>query len=682
MRNSLSIGLIVCAVNVFAQDFPRKEFNLEKLVDEIFPIQDLDLNYQELYENMAQLLSNPLDLNTVTNEQLRALFVVTETEVNSFLKYREENGPLLSVYELQAIPGWSRDTFDNIIPFVTVYDAQSRFNSSILRRMAKEENNYLVVRYERVLENKKGYSPKTDSAQRYSGSPDKLYMRYRVARSNDFSAGFTLEKDPGEAMKWSPSQKQYGFDFNSFHAQIQNKGKLKNLIIGDYQSQFGQGLILGSVFGFGKNSETVTTTRRSNLGFLPYASLNENTFLRGGAISYALHENITIHAFGSHLFKDATLNNPDGENSHISSLSTTGLHRTPTELLTRKKVGEMNIGAVLQFKKQSLDAGLIFHQTDFTPSLLRNQNPYNQFSFNGNQNRNVGVYLNYSWSNFTFFSEAAQTLGHGKALTAGLLGNFSNNLELSLLYRNFAKDFYSFYSNAFSESTSPQNEKGFYWGWKYAFNKKYSASGYMDLFQFPWLRYRGYAPSEGSEWLLRFNYAPSKKMLFFVQIREETKIRNFSDETTLYHYAQGIKRNYWINWDYTASPNLSFKTRAQFSSYDLNGFTRGFALVQDVSFSMDRWSFSFRYALFDTDNYDNRLYVYERDVWLAYSFPAYSGVGLRNYALVQFKLSQKMDVWFRWSHVRYTDRTEIGSGGEALSGNTGNDVKFQVRMRF
>ena len=87
-------------------------------------------------------------------------------------------------------------------------------------------------------------------------------------------------------------------------------------------------------------------------------------------------------------------------------------------------------------------------------------------------------------------------------------------------------------------------------------------------------------------------------------------------------------------------------------------------------------------ALFDTDNYDNRLYVYERDVWLAYSFPAYSGVGLRNYALVQYKLSQKMDVWFRWSHVRYTDRTEIGSGGEALSGNTGNDVKFQVRMRF
>ncbi len=683
MKCLILIGVVLGALNACCQDFPRKDINLEKLVDEIFTLQDGDLNYQELYENLAQLLSNPLDLNTLTREQLRAILVLTEIEVNSFLKYRQENGPILSVYELQSIPGWSRITFDHVIPFVTVYDAQSKLNATILQRMTKEENNYLVLRYERVLENKQGYNPETDSSKRYAGSPDKLYLRYRVARSNDFSVGFTLEKDPGEMMKWSPSKKQYGFDYISLHAQVQNKGKLKNLIIGDYQSQFGQGLILGSVFGFGKNSETITTTRRSNLGFLPYASINENIFLRGVAASYAIDERFLIHVFGSYLFKDGTPTPAEEENSVISSLSTTGLHRTRTELLTRKQVGEMNMGSVLQFKKQNLDAGLIFHQTDFNSGLLRNQNPYNQFSFHGYQNRNVGIYLNYSLSNFTFFSEAANTLEHGSALTAGLLGNLTNQLEVSLLYRNFAKDFYSFYSNAFSENTSPQNENGFYWGWKFAFNKKYSASGYMDLFQFPWLRYRGYAPSDGSEWLLRFNYSPSKKALFFLQFREEAKIRNLPDETTVYHYSPGIKRNYWINWDYAVSPSVSFKTRAQFSTYNLMGIrTRGFALVQDVSFSMERWSFALRYALFDTDSYDNRLYVYERDVWLAYSFPAYSGVGLRNYVLVQYKLTQKTDIWMRWSHVRYTDRSEIGSGGETSNGNTGNDVKFQVRMRF
>jgi len=682
MKKVLAAGLSIMMCNSFAQDFPRQDFNPGKLADEIFPLQDLDLNYEELYENLAQLISNPLDLNTVTREQLRSLFVVTEEKINAFMKYREENTALLSVYELQSIPGWDRATFDDIIPFVTVYDSQSKLNSSILRRIVQEKNNYLLLRYGRALENKLGYHSGTDSSQRYAGSPDKLYMRYRVARSNDFSVGFTTEKDAGEKMNWLPSQRQYGFDFTSWHVAVQNKGKIKNLVVGDFQSQFGQGLILGSVFGFGKNSETVTTVRRSNLGFLPYTSLSENLFFRGIAGSYAIGNHVTIHGFASHTFKDGTIGYIDQDNSAISSFSVSGLHRTPAELRSRQQVGETDAGVVLQYKNQVLDAGLIFHQTEFDQQVVHSPRPYNQFSFKGSENRNAGAYLNYSVANFTFFSEFAYTLNHGHAVTTGLLGNITHQLEIAMLYRNFSKDFYSFNSNAFSENTVPQNERGIYWGWKYMFSKQWSASGYMDLFQFPWLRYRGYAPSDGSEWLLRFNFSPSKNVLMFLQVREETKIRNLPEETHLYLHTNGIKRNYWINCDYEAAP-FTFKTRAQFSSYQLGGVrTHGFALVQDVSLSIKRCSLSFRYALFDTDDYDNRLYVYERDVWLAYSFPAYYGVGIRTYVLAQYKVSKKIDLWFRWSQIRYTDRVEIGSGSETIAGNTGNDIKFQARIRF
>lgn len=683
MKKVFIAGFAFTCFLSFGQDFPRTDFNLEKLADEIFPIQDLDLNYEELYENLAQLLSRPLDLNEITREQMRSLFVINEEEINSFFKFREALGPLLSVYELQSIPGWGRGTFDKIIPFVTVVDSQSKLNSSLLHRIGQEENAYLLIRVERAMETKKGFKPETDSSQKYQGSPEKLYLRYRIARMNDFSLGFTAEKDAGEPMNWSPSKKKYGFDYLSMHAQVLNKGKLKNLILGDYQAQFGQGLIFGSVFGFGKNSETITTVRRSNLGFLPYTSLNENLFFRGVAGTYALSNNIFIHGFASHTFKDGFINDPGEENSFITAFSTSGLHRTQKEIQNRKQIGETDLGGVLQFKNQSLDAGVIFNQTDFTKLLLIKPNPYNQFAFQGSRNLNAGLYLNYSFANFTFFSEVAQTMQHGNAVTAGLLGSISRKAELSLLYRNFSKDFYSFTANAFSENTQPQNEIGFYWGWKYVFNRRYSLSGYADLFRFPWLRYRGYAPSEGSEWLLRFNYSPSRNVTFFIQGREESKIRNLSDETILYQYAIGVKRNYWINCDYAVTRHLAFKTRAQFSTYDLGGkTTRGFTLVQDMNITINRWLFSMRYALFDTDNYDNRLYLYERDVWLAYSFPAYDGKGVRNYVLIQYKLSQKIDLWFRWSHVRYTDRAEIGSGGDTIEGNTRNDVKFQARIRF
>ena len=683
MKFAVYVALVALSSVSYAQDFPRKEFNLEKLADEIFPQQDLDLNYEELYENLAQLLSNPIDLNTITHEQLRSLFVISEEKINSFLAYRRENSPLLSVYELQSVPGWDRTDFDNIIPFVIVSAAETKFDLSILSRLSHEKNNYLLLRYDRTLEEKQGYQSETDSAQRYQGSPDRFYVRYRVARSNDFSFGFTAEKDPGEPMKWSPPQRQYGFDYLSLHIQLQNKGKLKNLIVGDFQCQFGQGLILGSVFGFGKNSETVTTVRRSNLGFLPYTSLNENLYFSGVAGSFELTRNFFLHTFGSHTYKDGHTNGNNDDGTIISSFPSSGLHRTLAEIQTRKQVSETDVGAVLQYKTPHIDGGLIFHGVEFNQPVVRNPSPYNQYAYTGLRNQNTGVYVNYSRGNFTFFSEAAHTVSAGSAFTAGLLGNIAGPLEIALLYRNFSRDFYSFASNAFAESTLPQNERGFYWGWKYRFNKRYAVSGYTDFFQFPWLRYRAYSPSEGSEWLLRFNYTPSKNVLMFLQIREESKTRNLSNDANLYTQANGIKRIYWINCDYSASPYLTFKTRAQFSTYQLNGVTtRGFALAQDVTASAGRWSISFRHALFDTDDYDNRIYFYERDVWLAYSFPAYFGVGVRNYVLVQYKLTRKIDIWLRWSHTRYINRTEIGSKGETIVGNTANDIKFQARISF
>ena len=681
MRKILLFCILIPAVGV-SQDFPRSDFNLEKLVDEIFPLQDLDLNYEELYENLAQVLSNPHDLNRVTQEQLRSLLVLTEEEINSFLIHRIQFGPFISVYELQAIPGWTRQTFDKVIPFLHVTEQQSRFNTSIIKRAIEEQNNYLLFRVERSLETRKGYLSGTEPSQHYAGSPEKLYARYRVSRSNDFSFGFTLEKDPGETMTWQPAQSQYGFDYISFHGQVQNKGSIVNLIVGDYQCQFGQGLVLGSVFGFGKNAETITTVRRSNLGFLPYTSASENTFLRGAASTVSISPSVYFHSFFSKALRDGNLSETEG-GSFATSLSASGLHRTPSEIEDRQKIEDIDYGGVLQYKKQTFDAGVIYHRINLASALLRNPTPYNQFSFNGSTNHDASVYLNFSWANFAFFSEAAHTFRHGVALTAGILGNMTSALEVSLLYRNFARDYYSFYPNAFAENTAPQNERGLYWGWKYKFNRKYSASGYFDMFVFPWLRYRGYAPSDGNEWLLRFNFTPSKTVNLFLQAREESKIRNLSEASTLYTTGIGVKRNFWINCDYTAPPHFTFKTRIQFSDYRLGAdITRGIAIVQDVSFSTGRWILSGRYALFDTDDYDNRIYVYEKNMWMAYSFPAYYGVGIRTFAMVHYKLTKKVDLWLRWSQTRYTDRDGIGTGTELIAGNTSNDAKFQVRIRF
>ena len=288
----------------YGQELPRKDYVFERLADEIFPVQDLDLNYEELYENLAQILTNPLDLNRATREELRSLFILSEEQLEDFIHYRNEDGPLLSVYELQSVPQFTTELINKLAPFVIVTDPAVQINRSLIRRVLHEENNYLIYRFARTQEIKKGYRAETDSSLRYEGSPDTMYARFRVAHSGDYSIGFTAEKDAGERLSWNPKQDKLGADYLSFHAQLLNKGKIRNIIMGDYQAQFGQWLLLGGGFGMGKGSESITTIRRSNLGFLPYTSLNESGFFRGAAISYDLARNISVNSFFSSVKRD------------------------------------------------------------------------------------------------------------------------------------------------------------------------------------------------------------------------------------------------------------------------------------------------------------------------------------------------------------------------------------------
>lgn len=685
MKTAAAIGTALLVTNfVCAQEYPRKEVDLERLADELFGFQDLDLNYEDLYENLALLLANPLNINRASEEEIRFVSILTEEQLQNLLNYRQECGPLISIYELQAVPGFDLETVYRMVPFFIVDDPSGKLDASLWNRILTEGDNYLIVRYERTLETKTGFTDAVSDNQRFLGDENKVYFRFRSSRPGDYSIGFTAEKDAGEQITWNPSQKQYGFDYNSFHAQVMNKGRIKNLVVGDYQSQFAQGLLLGGNFGFGKGGETITTIRRSNLGFMPYTSINETGYLRGAAITYQVHRNLYASAFYSNAWRDATIADDTTEEAFASAFQTTGLHRNQSELARRQRIREQQYGIVLNYRKGHLDAGVIFNHLGYDLPVMRNPQPYNQFTFSGVDINNIGGFVNYNFKNFTAFSEVGKTLDNGLGLTAGLIGSVTARLDIAFHYRNYQRNFYSLYSNSFAESSIPQNERGMYWGWRYRWNRKYSLAGYADLFRFPWLRYRSYAPSDGHEYLLRFNYQPTRSTSLFVQFREESKARNLSGtESTLYPTGEGVKRNLWLNCDYGTRENLRFKTRAQFSSYSINGVTTtGMIILQDVSVDFGKVSVTSRYALFDTDDYDNRQYIYERDVWLAYSMPNFSGRGIRAYAMVQYKVSRTLTFWLRYAHTRLTDRETIGSGPDTIYGDSRNDVKLQMRMRL
>ncbi|HEV8384756.1 MAG TPA: helix-hairpin-helix domain-containing protein [Candidatus Acidoferrales bacterium] len=66
------------------------------------------------------LPDKPLDLNTATVEQLKALPTVGEVAAKAIVRFREKSGPFRRVEDLLAVPGFTKKRLAKIRPYITV----------------------------------------------------------------------------------------------------------------------------------------------------------------------------------------------------------------------------------------------------------------------------------------------------------------------------------------------------------------------------------------------------------------------------------------------------------------------------------------------------------------------------------------------------------------------------------
>ena len=684
---------------MFAQTLPRPEIQVEDFVERLFNLQSSDASYEDLYEQLLLLYSNPLDLNEAGAEELRNTYILSEKQVQDFLLYRQRNGRLLSIYELQAVPSMDAQTIQALLPFVQVNETpQTQDNRSLWKRIVSEPNNSLIIRNTRVLEPQTGYSaaePNSKGAipSRYLGDPNRLFMRYRVSHSRDFSFGFTTEKDPGEQLKWNPDGRQYGMDFWSAHAMLENRGIFKKIVLGDYQYMFGQGLVYSAGFGVGKGAEPVTTVRRNSLGIRPYTSALEGMYFRGGGTSIVLR-NFEITLLGSEKRIDGNLQTTQDsiDNDFIETFATaisiTGLHRTQAELANKGNNRERMASAAVQYRHPSgsLELGVLATGIQYQYEIRRRPSFYNQFDFNGKSNGNLSFSANYQVQNFAFFGESALSRSGGSATVAGLIGSIGKGIDMSMVLRNYSADYQAFYSNAFGELSRNANEQGVYWGFKYRFHPKWQAAFYYDLFRFPYASYLSDGPSTGKEYLGRLTYTPSKTMSLFIQYRDESKLRNLSNNEGKADVLVPTRRQNWVlQADAKVNSWLSVRSRVQGSRWLQEGGadpTLGIALSQDLNLDFGKISLSNRFSLFDSDDYNNRQYLYEKNVLYAFSIPALNGRGIRWYSLLQFSPTRKIDLWIRFARTTQRDMKSIGSGLEEISQPRRTEITAQFRVKI
>ncbi|MFC7670138.1 hypothetical protein ACFQT0_24270 [Hymenobacter humi] len=481
----------------------------------------------------------------------------------------------------------------------------------------------------------------------------------------------------------------------SAHLLLQERDRLKTLALGDYQLQFGQGLLLSSGLGVGKGAETITTLRRSSVGVRAYSSLLENTFFRGGAATVQVVPTVQATAFASHKNVDANLQQAQDSlaqfDEFTSGLLYTGFHRTASEIANRHQLSETigggNLGYTSRNGNLALGATGVF--TNYGTPLLKRPEPYNRFEFSGTDNLALSLNYSYVWRNLLLFGETARSTGGGLGTVNGLLASLGPAVDAALLVRHYDADFHTLYGNAFGENTRNINETGVYFGLKVRPVARWEVSAYYDQFSFPWLRYRASAPTHGHDALVRLAYTPTKTSLLYLQLRQRLKPRDLHTADAVRPIplpGEQLRQSLLVYYNTAPTATLELRTRLQASRLRDDtglGWRRGYVLAQDLSYRLNpTLKLTARYALFDADDYDTRQYVYEHDVLLAVSIPALYGQGTRVYGIAEVRLNRSLTLWLRYAETRYRHQQTVGSGLEEIEGALRGEVKAQLRVKF
>ena len=639
-----------------------------------------DDSYQQA---LVQFRKNRVNLNTAQESELRELRILSDLQIQSLITYRKFLGSLISIYELQAVPQWDAETIRKVLPYVKVGNAIP-FSADIKQRLTGGQHS-ILVRMQQVFEKSNGFVRPDSIINRYPGSPQKLFFRYKYIYRNLLQFGITAEKDAGE--QFFKGNQREGFDFYSFHLFARKLGAIKLLALGDFTINLGQGLIHWQSLAFKKSSDITAVKRQVDI-LRPYNSAGEYNFMRGAGITVG-GENINVTAFASLRKLDGSFNTDTAQTNEdfISSLLNSGYHRTPNEAAKKNALAQTAFGGNISYKKNSFHLGINGIGFKFSVPLFRNIQPYNQYAIQGKEWYNYSVDYSYTFRNFHFFGEAAVDKRNSKAFIGGILASLDPKVDASIVYRNIEKSYQTLYGNAFTESIFPSNEKGLFTGISIKPAPILKIDAYADVFTFPWLRYRADAPSKGSEYLFQITYTPDKKFQLYTRFRNENKAINiFGFDPTNQVYIRP-KTNWRIQSSYVVNRKITLRERAEMLWFDLHEkdrSQRGLLMYAEAGYKPLSRPFSLngRLQYFITDGFDSRLYSFESDVLYSYSIPQFAGKGFRYYLNMNYDVSKKMTIWLRWAQTIYANETSVGSGLDQIKGNRKSEGKFQVMYNF
>lgn len=651
-----------------SQEVPATtEQQLENLADEA--VED-----DALLQQLAYYQKHPLNLNEAGAEELAQLRMVSALQIQSLLRHRAVFGNLLSIYELQAVPGFDLATIQKLLPFVRVGDPQSAGEALVSR--FKGGSRMAVFRLSRVLQKAKGYDHVRST--HYLGNRNQLQFRTNYQYKNLLYYGLVADKDAGE--QFFKGAQKLGFDFYSVHFFARNLGRVKALALGDYAVNLGQGLIHWQSMAFGKSADVVNTKRQLPV-LLPYRSAGEFYFSRGGAATIRLGK-LEATAFVS--YKKISGNLEMDSINRFTAFGTSGYYRTVSEVADRYRITHFSAGGNLSWQQPGWKLGLNAVTHRFSLPLQKRDEPYNRFALAGKTHFLASIDYSYTYKNIHLFGEWATDAKPNVAMVQGALLSIDPKVDLSFFYRNLSKAYQSPFGNAFTESTLPSNESGMYTGIQVRPSNGWQLSAYADFYRFPFIKFRVSAPTRGWDYLTQLTHTPDKRTEIYLRFRAENKPLNGSGSVINFPVEQE-RTSLRLHLATQLNSKLTVKSRMEMLWFR-NGAApkeEGFLAYAEAAWEpVLKFRLNARVQYFETGSFNSRIYTYESDVLYSFSTPAFFDKGFRFYLNSSFRAGKRLTFWLRIAQTVYSNKETIGSGLDLIDGHQRTDVKTQLQWNF
>lgn len=640
------------------------EENMEQL-----SMDEEERDWEDELEELSVRLQEPVNINDATKQDLGQFPFLTDLQIENILAYIYIHGEMQTIYELQLVEEMDKRTIDLLLSFVCVRPLPKKSSFPGLKTVLKYGKQEVLSRLDIPFYTREGYR------KSYLGPSMYHSIKYGYRYGDYLQMGVTAEKDAGEPLFALHNKK--GYDYYSVYFMLRNLGKLKTLALGNYRLSFGQGLVVSTDFRLGKSYSLSTIGNRSSSGIRKHSSTDEYNYFRGAAATLQVIPALHVSGFYSHRSMNGVLGG-----DYITSIDKAGLHRTENEANKVNAFTMQLMGGNINYEKNNLKVGMTGIYYFFDHAYQPNLRTYAKYNMQGNNFYNTGIDYKYRWKRFTLTGEAA-TGKRGYALLNQLRYTILTDYQLLLVHRYYSHDYWAMYARSFGESSAPQNENGWYLAAEAAPFARWRFFASLDLFSFPWWKYRISKPSQGVDAMFQSSYSPKRDLSMYANYRYKRKERDVTGTG-----GAVILPTYQHRFRYrlTYSPgNFEWRTTADYNHFHSQGreASQGYQLTQSGSYA---FSFPLRVSMqgtyFCTDDYDSRVYASEKGLLYSFYTPSFYGRGFRFSAYARYDVNEDLMFLVKFGQTIYQDRETIGSGNDLIRGNKKADLQMQLRIKF